>query len=206
MGDEFVFQAVIDEILGVNALDVDEAPHLVDHAFVQAGTQAAADALAAGVTIDLDTDDQCVLHGVRLGEGLELGVQLIVAADLDGTCGARHGVDVAVVAQGLHGLEQGGQFLERLACQLGAQFLVAGDGWQLDALDDGLDIHARAAAHDHWLAAPTDVVIGPLKVLQELIQAVAVARRADVDKVIGHVVIFGQVLARADVHTTINLT
>ena len=70
LGDEFVFQAVIDEVFGVNALLVDKAAHLVDHAFVQTGAQAAADAFAAGVTIDLNADDQGVLHVMWLGEGL----------------------------------------------------------------------------------------------------------------------------------------
>ena len=50
-----------------------------------------------------------------------------------------------------------------------------------------------------------DVVIGAFKVLQKLIQAVAVAGRTDVDEVVGHTVILGQVLARADVHAAVDL-
>ena len=204
LGDEFVLQTVVDEVLGVDTL-VDEASHLVNHSLVEAGTQAAADAFATGVTVHFHTDDQGILHGMRLGEGFELGMQLVVSADLDGACGTCHGVDVAVVAQSLHRLEHSGQFLERLTRQFSAQRLVAGHGRQFDALDDSLDIHPRAATHDDGFATATNVIVNPFKILKELIKAVAVARRTDVDEVIGHTVVLGQVLARADVHAAVNL-
>ena len=112
LGDEFVFQTVVYQVLGVDALVVDEAAHLVDHALIKAGPQAAADAFTTRVTVHLHADDQGVFHGVGLGQGLQFGMQFVVAADFDGTGGACHGVDVAVVAQGLHRLQHRRQFLQ----------------------------------------------------------------------------------------------
>ena len=57
LGDELLLQAVIDEVVGRDALS-EQSPDLLYHALVQTGLQAAGDLLATGLTVDIDTNDK----------------------------------------------------------------------------------------------------------------------------------------------------
>ena len=118
-----------------------------------------------------------------------------------------------------------GQFVERLAFKLLAQFGILGHGRQLVALQHGLDIEPCAATEDGHCSTTPDVLIGIEEVLLILKQVVLRAWLADVNQMIGdvdgglratlrprgrrtvdHQTIIIQVLARADIHPTIDLT
>ena len=80
---------------------------------------------------------------------------------------------------------------------------------QLVAADDGLDVHACAAAEDRLLPSFHYIIIGADEVVLELVDVIFVAGVVDVDEVVGDVyaveVVVGKVFAGADVHASEHL-
>ncbi len=103
-----------------------------------------------------------------------------------------------------------GQSLNQRLCvvlfKLLSELFVRRNLRQCVAAGRGLDVKPCPPAQDRCLASVADVFVGLLKSLLPLVEVKSRPGRHDVDKVVGNIAIFIQVLSGADVHPAIDLT
>ena len=102
-------------------------------------------------------------------------------------------------------LVAGDEVFGGLLLQFGAQGRVGRYVGEVIAAGGGLYVEAAAAAEDRRLPARDDVAVGLFEIFLVLEDIVFLAGIGDVDQVLGDVAVFGQILARADVHSAVHL-
>ncbi len=197
-----VLQTVIVEPFPGDAAFV-EPPHLIKHAVLQPLLQALGYPAPYFGTFPADTEHQRPDVRPRFMSG---GLVVLESGNFDGPDGAAAVGQVgAVVLLRPQGHEPGGQFSVIQSGQFGPQGSIFGHLNQAVSAQRSIQVQAGAAA-DNRQPPPTRYIRkGLKKTALEGEDTELGAGLDDVDQVIGHVVVLGQVLAGADVHAAEDL-
>ena len=184
-GDEFVFETVVDEVVGRDSLG-EKAADFVYHAFVEAGFQTSRNLRTTLVAVDINANNQR-----RDGRQFTTwhGMLKVIRLNLNGADGALAGVDIGLVVHvgtilGFQRYEHLGEFVQRTALEAGAELRILRNGREVIALEHSLDVKARAATENGHGSPTLYSLVGVEEVLLILEEVVLRARLADVDEVV----------------------
>ena len=205
-GDEFVFQPVIDQIIGRNAT-VEKSLDFLYHTLVHTGMEPVRYPFASGVAIQIETDDQTV---DRRKLGAFGRIVLDVFGYFDSPDSSLCRVHVRLIVQRAVCSQYKSQLCQTLSLQTITKRRVGRNIGEVVAFEHGFDIHTRTSAEDRIHATSEDRCVGLVKVVLISKEVVFVPCRSYIDQVArdcspSHLIV-GQVFACADVHATVYLS
>ena len=211
LGDELVFQTIVDKILGGDST-VEQLAYLVDHTLFEALLETLRYLAATLLAIDVHSDDDRVYGWQR---AVVCGVLEIIGLYLYGAYGALRGVHISPVVHHrmvamLQVFKHFGEFGERLVCQLITQCLVLWHGRQGVSLEHTLNIETRTSAENRTHPARHYIIINKVEVLLILEEVILGTGFTNIYQVVRYhavaLTVVVEVFARADGHATIHLT
>ncbi|CCY02519.1 unknown [Prevotella sp. CAG:924] len=206
----FILETIVDKILWRDA-PLYQASYLVDHAIVEPLSQTRRDLSPALITVDLHADDKTLgcLHLPTVNRMFQ-----IVRLYLDGTDGTLRRVDIRRVVHRRAGLllepcQTGGQLLQRQSLKFTTQGRVLGHGRKGIAFQHRLDVQSRPTAKDRRDTTRRNIAVGLQEILLVTIDIIFLARLADIDQMIGHLLtvddVVVEILACAYRHASVHL-
>ena len=200
-----VFETVAFQPLGVNAT-VNQTLNLVDHAFFQPLPQATFNATDDDLTREGDGINT-MLHFRH--DNMVVGIALRVFLYFQCTHKSVAALCVGVVVEFDQRRQPARQLLIADIGNAGAENLVNGGVGQRKAAHHSVDIEPRATTEDRLAPSSDNGLKSPNKIVLELVDIVLIARFVDVDEMDRNrtppFIVFGEVLASADVHAAEHL-